>query len=99
MLLLLFLAFMLALLVGFDVGFSMILSAWLGVESRGDAVDSARMPLSWIAGVDTYALGHVPLFILAWQSRNRGGPPFPLTAEAKAVVGPARGWCGYCGGP
>ncbi len=73
MLILLFVAFMLALVVGFDVGFSMLFSAWLGVLSGGDSVDPAMMPLSMIAGVDTYALVQVPLFILAGELMNQGG--------------------------
>ena len=42
MLALLFVAFLLALLIGFDVGFSMIFSAWLGILSKpGEAIDTA----------------------------------------------------------
>src|SRR5258706_8221729 len=95
MLLLLFVAFMLALIVGFDVGFSMILSAWLGVEYRGDAVDPAMMPLSMIAGVDTYALVQVPLFILAGELMNRGGLTMRLIDWAQAMVGRVKGSLGH----
>ncbi|HEX7952993.1 MAG TPA: TRAP transporter large permease, partial [Burkholderiales bacterium] len=95
MLLLLFIAFILALLVGFDVGFSMILSAWLGVVYRGDAVDPAMMPLSMIAGVDTYALVQVPLFILAGELMNRGGLTMRLIDWAQAMVGRVKGSLGH----
>ncbi len=95
MLLLLFIAFMLALVVGFDVGYSMILAAWLGVEYRGDAVDTAMMPLSMIAGVDTYALVQVPLFILAGELMNRGGLTLRLIDWAQAIVGRVRGSLGH----
>src|SRR5882672_9649287 len=95
MLLLLFIAFMLALIVGFDVGFSMILSAWLGVEYRGEAVDPAMMPLSMIAGVDTYALVQVPLFILAGELMNRGGLTLRLIDWAQAIVGRVKGSLGH----
>src|SRR5437764_146398 len=64
MLALLFVAFLLALLIGFDVGFSMIFSAWLGVLSKpGEAIDMAMMSLSMISGVDSYALVQVTLFM------------------------------------
>src|SRR5258706_9021792 len=95
MLLLLFIAFMLALIVGFDVGFSMILSAWLGVEYRGDAVAPAMRPLSMIAGVDTYALVQVPLFILAGELMNRGGLTMRLIDWAQAMVGRVKGSLGH----
>jgi tripartite ATP-independent transporter DctM subunit len=94
-LILLFVAFMLALIIGFDVGFSMILSAWLGIEYRGDAVDPAMMPLSMIAGVDTYALVQVPLFILAGELMNRGGLTLRLIDWAQAMVGRVRGSLGH----
>src|SRR4029079_10609640 len=86
---------MLALVVGFDVGFSMILSAWLGVEYRGNAVDPAMMPLSMIAGVDTYALVQVPLFILAGELMNRGGLTMRLIDWAQAIVGRVKGSLGH----
>lgn len=95
MLLLLFVAFLLALLVGFDVGFSMILSAWLGIEAGGDAVDPAMMPISMVAGVDTYALVQVPLFILAGELMNRGGLTLRLIDWAQAMVGRVRGSLGH----
>lgn len=95
MLLLLFVAFMLALLVGFDVGYSMLLAAFLGVEYRGDEVDPAMMPLSMIAGVDTYALVQVPLFILAGELMNRGGLTLRLIDWAQAMVGRIRGSLGH----
>src|SRR5258708_6845067 len=95
MLLLLFIAFILALIVGFDVGYSMILAAWLGVEYRGAAVDTAMMPLSMIAGVDTYALVQVPLFILAGELMNRGGLTLRLIDWAQAIVGRVKGSLGH----
>src|SRR4051794_41233196 len=86
---------MLALIVGFDVGFSMILAALLGVLYRGDAVDPAMMPLSMIAGVDTYALVQVPLFILAGELMNRGGLTMRLIDWAQAMVGRVKGSLGH----
>ena len=96
MLPLLFIAFLLALLIGFDVGFSMILSAWLGILAKpGDVIDTAMMPLSMIAGVDSYALVQVPLFILAGELMNRGGLTMRLIEWAMALVGRLKGSLGH----
>ena len=96
MLALLFIAFMVALIIGFDVGFSMVLSAWLGIQSRGeDGVDPAMMPLSMIAGVDSYSLVQVPLFILAGELMNRGGLTMRLIDWAMALVGRLKGSLGH----
>jgi tripartite ATP-independent transporter DctM subunit len=95
MLLLLFVAFILALLIGLDVGFSMLFSAWLGVISRGDDVNPAMIPQFMIAGVDTYALVQVPLFILAGELMNRGGLTMRLIDWAQALVGRVRGSLGH----
>lgn len=95
MLLLLFVAFILALLIGLDVGFSMLFSAWLGVVTRGEDVNPAMIPQFMIAGVDTYALVQVPLFILAGELMNRGGLTLRLIDWAQALVGRIRGSLGH----
>jgi tripartite ATP-independent transporter DctM subunit len=93
---LLFVAFLLALLIGFDVGFSMIFSAWLGILAKpGDIIDTAMMPLSMIAGVDSYALVQVPLFILAGELMNSGGLTMRLIDWAMALVGRLKGSLGH----
>jgi tripartite ATP-independent transporter DctM subunit len=93
---LLFVAFLLALLIGFDVGFSMIFSAWLGIlANQGELIDAAMMPLSMIAGVDSFALVQVPLFILAGELMNSGGLTMRLIEWAMALVGRLRGSLGH----
>jgi len=93
---LLFVAFLLALLIGFDVGFSMILSAWLGILAKpGEAIDTAMMSLSMISGVDSYSLVQVPLFILAGELMNAGGLTMRLIDWAMALVGRLRGSLGH----
>jgi len=93
---LLFVAFLLALLIGFDVGFSMIFSAWLGILAKpGDVIDTAMMPLSMISGVDSYALVQVPLFILAGELMNSGGLTARLIDWAMALVGRLKGSLGH----
>ena len=96
MLALLFVAFLLALLIGFDVGFSMIFSAWLGILNKpGELIDMAMMPLSMMAGVDSYALVQVPLFILAGELMNSGGLTMRLIDWAMALVGRLKGSLGH----
>jgi tripartite ATP-independent transporter DctM subunit len=93
---LLFVAFLLALLIGFDVGFSMIFSAWLGIlANQGELIDAVMMPLSMIAGVDSFALVQVPLFILAGELMNSGGLTMRLIEWAMALVGRLRGSLGH----
>ena len=96
MLLLLFLAFLLLIVVGFDVGFSMLLSSWLGIQAKTErVVDTVMMPLSMIAYVDNYALVQIPLFILAGELMNRGGLTLRLIAWAQSIVGHLKGSLGH----
>ena len=96
MLTLLFIVFMIALLIGFDVGFSMILAALLGILFKPDtAVDLTMMPISMLAGVDTYALVQIPLFILAGELMNRGGLTLRLIDWAMSLVGQWKGSLGH----
>ncbi len=96
MLTLLFAAFLLLLVIGFDVGFSMILAAFIGIQAKTDrVVDSVMMPLSMIAYVDNYALVQVPLFIFAGELMNRGGLTQRLIDWSQAMVGRVRGSLGH----
>jgi len=96
MLALLFLTFLLLLIVGFDVGFSMVLAAWAGVQFKTErVVDGAMVPLSMINGVDSYALVQIPLFILAGELMNQGGLTQRLIDWSQAMVGRLRGSLGH----
>ena len=96
MLTLLFVAFLLLLVVGFDVGFSMILASWFGILSKTErAVDTSIISMTMISFVDSYALVQIPLFILAGELMNRGGLTARLIDWASALVGRLRGSLGY----
>jgi len=96
MLVLLFLAFLFLLLIGFDVGFSMIVAALIGVVFKsGQSVDSAMLPLSMLAYVDSYALVQIPLFILAGELMNQGGLTMRLIEWSQSLVGRLRGSLGH----
>lgn len=86
------LAFFALLLVGLDVGFSMIVAALIGMVLRpGAGVDPVMAPLNLVSGVDSAALVTVPLFILAGEAMNRGGVTTRLIAWSSAMVGHFRG--------
>ena len=93
MILLSVVVFFALLLVGLDVGFSMISAALLGMVMRGAAagVDPVMAPLNLVSGVDTAALVTVPLFILAGEAMNRGGVTGRLIDWSAAMVGHFRG--------
>ncbi len=93
MILLSVVAFFALLLVGLDVGFSMISAALLGMVVRGASagVDPVMAPLNLVSGVDTAALVTVPLFILAGEAMNRGGVTTRLIEWSAAMVGHFRG--------
>jgi tripartite ATP-independent transporter DctM subunit len=96
LLLLLFASFLLLILVGIDVGWSMILSAWFGIELKTDrAVDTILLPQSMMGGVNYYALVQIPLFILAGELMNRGGLTQRLIDWALSMVGHFRGSLGH----
>ncbi len=92
MILLSTLAFFALLLIGLDVGFSMIVAALMGmVLHGGGGVDPVMAPLNLVSGVDTAALVTVPLFILAGEAMNRGGVTARLITWSSAMVGHFRG--------
>jgi tripartite ATP-independent transporter DctM subunit len=96
MLALLFISFLLLLLLGFDVGFSMIAAALIVVVFKtGQAVDPVTVPLSMLAGIDSYALVQVPLFILAGELMNQGGLTLRLIAWSQSLFGHLRGSLGH----
>jgi TRAP-type mannitol/chloroaromatic compound transport system permease large subunit len=96
LLLLLFVSFLLLILIGIDVGWSMILSAWFGIATKTDrAVDTILIPQSMMSGVNYYALVQIPLFILAGELMNRGGLTQRLIDWALTLVGHLRGSLGH----
>ncbi|HYL20021.1 MAG TPA: TRAP transporter large permease subunit, partial [Burkholderiales bacterium] len=96
LLVLLFVSFLLLILVGIDVGWSMILSAWFGIEMKtNQTVDAILIPQSMMGGVNYYALVQIPLFILAGELMNRGGLTQRLIDWALTLVGHLRGSLGH----
>ncbi|WP_454684145.1 TRAP transporter large permease [Ancylobacter moscoviensis] len=95
---LLFLSFVGLLLLGMEVGFAMIVAAWLGLEFKaGPAVDAIMLPTSMLGGISLYALVQIPLFILAGEVMNRGGITRRLVEVSSAWIGQRRGSLGHVG--
>jgi tripartite ATP-independent transporter DctM subunit len=93
---LLFISFLLLIVIGVDVGWSMILSAWFGIVTKSDrAVDALLLPQTMMGGVNYYALVQIPLFILAGELMNRGGLTQRLIDWALSMLGHLRGSLGH----
>lgn len=86
------LLFFMLLLLGFDVGFTMIASAYLSIfETGGRQINGTILPLQIVAGIDKFVLVAIPLFVLAGELMNRGGLTRILITWAMSVVGHVRG--------
>ena len=95
MLALLFISFLVLLLLGFDVGFSMIVAALVVVVFKtGQAVDPVTIPMSMLAGVDSR-----PGAGAALHPRGRadevGGLTLRLIAWSQSLLGHWRGSLGH----
>ncbi len=88
----LFAGFLTLMLLGLDVGFSMVLASYLGILGKTTRqVDATIMPLRMVAGVDTFSLVSIPLFILAGELMNQGGLTRRLVNFSLTLVGHLRG--------
>lgn len=92
MVIFLFIAFIFLMLLGLDVGFSMILSSFLGIVFKATRpVDLTLVPMSMVSGVDQFPLVAIPLFILAGELMNRGGMTHRLVEFALSLIGHLKG--------
>jgi len=88
----LFIAFVVLILLGLDVAFSMILASYLGILFKATRqVDASIVPLRMIAGVDIFSLVAIPLFILAGELMNKGGITRRLVDFSLSLVGHVKG--------
>ena len=84
--------FFLLLVVGLDVGFSMIIAALIGMLLHtSGGIDPVMVPLTLVSHVDSAALVAVPLFVLAGEIMNHGGLTRRLIDWSMAMVGHFRG--------
>lgn len=91
----LFLIFLALLFLGTEIGFAMIIAAWLGIEFNANRfVDLVMLPNSMLGGIGLYALVQIPLFILAGEIMNRGGITRQLINFASVWFGRGKGSLG-----
>jgi len=83
--------FLMLLLVGFDVGFTMILSTYFSILTGERLVNGTVLPVQIVAGVDKYVLVAIPLFMLTGEIMNRGGLTQRLIDWALTLLGHMRG--------
>ena len=84
--------FLALLLLGLDVGFSMIAAALIGLLLHpSGGIDPAIVALTLVSAVDSEALVAVPLFVLAGEIMNHGGLTKRLIDWSMAMVGHFRG--------
>lgn len=88
----LFLCFIILMLFGLDVAFSMVLASYLGILIKTTRpVDLTIIPLWMVGGADSFQLVAIPLFILAGELMNRGGITRRLVEFSLAFIGHVRG--------
>lgn len=86
------LIFLGTMLIGLDLGFAMILAAVAGIFIKsGQAVGAAMLTTTTVAGVDSFVLVTIPLFVLTGELMNRGGLSQRLIDWALAMMGFMRG--------
>jgi C4-dicarboxylate transporter DctM subunit len=83
------------MLVGVPIGVCLCLAGIVYIVSRGDTVLFQSFPLQMFAGVDSYGLIAIPLFILIGEVMNSGGITRRLVELAMAFVGAVRGGLAY----
>lgn len=88
----LFICFIILMLFGLDVAFSMVLASYLGILVKTTRpVDLTIIPLWMVGGADSFQLVAIPLFILAGELMNRGGMTRRLVNFSMALIGHLRG--------
>ena len=87
--------FMAALLVGVPIGVCLCISGIFYILSTGNTVLFQSFPMQMFAGVDSYGLIAIPLFILIGEIMNSGGITRRLVDMSMAFVGSVKGGLAY----
>jgi tripartite ATP-independent transporter DctM subunit len=87
--------FMAALLVGVPIGVCLCISGIVYIFSTGNTVLLQSFPMQMFAGVDSYGLIAIPLFILIGEIMNSGGITRRLVDMSMAFVGSVKGGLAY----
>ena len=87
--------FLAILLVGVPIGICLCLAGVVFILSSGSTVLFQSYPLQMFAGVDSYGLIAIPLFILIGEIMNSGGITRRLVELAMAFIGSVKGGLAY----
>ena len=87
--------FLAILLVGVPIGICLCLAGVVFILNSGSTVLFQSFPLQMFAGVDSYGLIAIPLFILIGEIMNSGGITRRLVELAMAFIGSVKGGLAY----
>lgn len=87
--------FLVALLVGVPIGVCLCLSGIVYIFATGGTVLFQSFPMQMFAGVDSYGLIAIPLFILIGEIMNSGGITRRLVDLSMAFIGSVKGGLAY----
>lgn len=95
MLLAMFATFLVNVLLGIPLFFSLLLTAVIGFLVTDPMLLSRMLPQQFFSGIDAFSLMAIPLFILAGNLMNSSGMTERLMRLARVLVGHLRGGLGY----
>ncbi|CAM4348336.1 TRAP transporter large permease protein [Bordetella tumbae] len=87
--------FLVVLLAGVPIGICLCLSGLAYIFGTGNTVLLQSFPMQMFAGVDSYGLIAIPLFILIGEIMNNGGITRRLVELAMAFIGSVKGGLAY----
>ncbi|MBV7486503.1 TRAP transporter large permease [Bordetella sp. BOR01] len=87
--------FLAVLMVGVPIGVCLCLSGLVYIFGTGNTVLLQSFPMQMFAGVDSYGLIAIPLFILIGEIMNNGGITRRLVELAMAFIGSVKGGLAY----
>jgi C4-dicarboxylate transporter DctM subunit len=87
--------FLAILLVGVPIGICLCLAGVVFILSAGSPLLFQSFPLQMFAGVDSYGLIAIPLFILIGEIMNSGGITRRFVDLAMALIGSVKGGLAY----
>ncbi|MDM9560657.1 TRAP transporter large permease [Bordetella petrii] len=87
--------FLAVLLVGVPIGVCLCLAGLVYIFGTGNTVLLQSFPMQMFAGVDSYGLIAIPLFILIGEIMNNGGITRRLVELAMAFIGSVKGGLAY----
>lgn len=88
-------AFVLLMLVGLPIGFCLLATSAVYIQATGNTLLFQSFPVQMFAGVDSYGLIAIPLFVLIGEVMNGGGITRRIIDMTMAFVGSMKGGLAY----